>query len=543
MTRVPAWIVAAACATAALAAAKSIPPLAVVGGEAVSGEDLRQDFVRRHGGHAKFLGGASEVRSFLDQVIDRRLLLQEAYRLGLDELPAVRQASDETAMNRSLEWLVKQEIDDRAQPTEEEIRQAWETRTTTLWQVLQLAVADRDTALDLARQIAAGAEFETLVRERSIASSRIRGGMLPSIGWGSMTPEWEAAVFPLAAGETTAPFETAEGWQIVRVIEKKTVEKPAFDEARSRVESILKKRKLEQRRAAFSQELWKRYGARLADGLAVDPKTFAELARSAPKTALATWNGGALDLETFARGLDLAALAALPGGAGRTHLADLLRKTVNDALLRLEVAARRIEARPEIAAAAKAVREQLMESALYSDYLLRGVELQEAEVRAWYEAHRGDWVAPERRHVAHIVAATREAAEALRVRLDNGEPFEKVAAASSQDPQTAKAGGDLGWVTAKETPAEFAPVMQLAPGEVSAPLQSAFGWHLVKVLQIDAARQLAYEEVADRLRQQLLDRKRTEKRAEWIRRLRAATPIEIDSKAIEAFAKQTAASS
>lgn len=65
----------------------------------------------------------------------------------------------------------------------------------------------------------------------------------------------------------------------------------------------------------------------------------------------------------------------------------------------------------------------------------------------------------------------------------------------------------------------------------------------MKVLQIDAARQLAYEEVADRLRQQLLDRKRTEKRAEWIRRLRAATPIEIDSKAIEAFAKQTAASS
>ena len=218
-------------------------------------------------------------------------------------------------------------------------------------------------------------------------------------------------------------------------------------------------------------------------------------------------------------------------------------KTVNDALLRLEVAARRIEERPEVAAAAKAVREQLMENALYSDYLLRGVELQEAEVRAWYDAHRGDWVAPERRHVAHIVAATREAAEALRARLDNGEPFEKVAAASSQDPQTAKAGGDLGWVTAKETPAEFAPVMQLASGEVSAPLQSSFGWHLVKVLQVDPARQLAYEEVADRLRQQLLDRKRTEKRAEWIRRLRAATPIEIDSKAIEAFAKQTAASS
>ena len=531
---------AAFCVAPALATPSTSPTLAVVGEEAITGDELRDQFVRRHGGHTKFLGGVSEVRAFLDQVIDHRLLLQEAYRLGLDELPAIRSATDESAMNRALEWLLKREIDAKAKPTEAEIRLAWEERTATLWKVSQIVLPDREAALDVARQLAAGTDFDRLVHERSVGASRIRGGLLPSVGWGSLSPEWEAAVFPLAAGETTPPFETAEGWEIVRVIEKKTVDRPDFAAARERIAGILRKRKLETLRTAFSAQLWQKYGARLADGIEVSPRSFQELGTRAPATVVASWRGGSLDLQTFSRGLQLDALAALPESAGRAHLDDLLRKTVNDALARLEVRARRIADQPEIAAATRTFRERLMENALYSDYLLRGVELAEGEVRAWYESHRGDWVAPERRHVAHIVVATREEAEALRERLANGEPFEALAAAVSTDTQTARRGGDLGWVSAEQTPPDFAPVLGLETGAVSAPIQSSFGWHLIKVLEVEPSRQLHYEEVAETLHQQLLDRKRTEKRAEWIARLRAATPIEIRTKAIEAFVKQSA---
>ncbi len=533
-------VCAAFCAASLLAAPTTSPTLAVVGGEAITGDELRDQFVRRHGGHTKFLGGVSEVRAFLDQVIDHRLLLQEAYRLGLDELPAIHDATAEATMNRGLEWLVTHEIDAKARPTEAEIREAWEQRTTTLWQVSQIVLPDREAALDVARQLTAGADLDRLILERSIGASRIRGGLLPSIGWGSLSPEWEAAVFPLAVGETTVPFESAEGWEIVRVIEKKTVDKPSFDAARERIAGILRKRKLAALRAAFSAELWKKYGARLADDIDVSPRSYQKLGKRAPATVLARWRGGSLDVQTFSSGLDLDALAALPEFASSAHLADLLRKTVNDALARLEVAARNISDQPEVAAATKAFRERLMENALYSDYLLRGVELQESEARAWYETHRDDWVAPERRHVAHIVVATREQAEALLERLANGEAFEKLAAAESADTQTARRGGDLGWISAEQTPPDFEPVLSLAAGEVSAPLSSSFGWHLIKTIAVEPSRQQSYEEVADRLRQQLLDNKRTAKRAEWIERLRAATPIELRSKAIAAFAKQSA---
>ena len=58
------------------------PVLARVGDEPVTATQLEREFTDRHAGHARFLGGESEVREFLDKVIDRRLLLQEAYRLG-----------------------------------------------------------------------------------------------------------------------------------------------------------------------------------------------------------------------------------------------------------------------------------------------------------------------------------------------------------------------------------------------------------------------------------------------------------------------------
>jgi len=533
-------VLAALVAAPALAAPAASPALALVGGEEVTGEELKEQFVRRHGGHTKFLGGVSEVRAFLDQVIDRRLLLQEAYRLGLDELPAIRAASDEAAMNQALEWLILEEIDSKAAPTEAEIQSAWEQRTTTLWKVSQIVLPDREAADDVARQLAGGADFDLLVRERSIGASRVRGGVLPSVGWGTMSPEWEAAVFPLAAGETTKPFETQEGWEIVRVLEKRTVEKPEFAAARERITGILKRRKLDALRKSYSEQLWRKYGAHLSDSVDISPRAFVELGKGAPETVLATWRGGSLDYRTFARGLQLDALAALPERVGRAHLRELLDKTVNDALLRLEVVARHVLDQPEIVAAATSVREQLMENALYADYLLRGVEVGEPEARAWYAEHRADWVTLERRHVAHIVVKTREEAATLNERLANGEKFEALAAQSSADAQTAKRGGDLGWITAKQTPPGFEPVLALDKGEVSAPISSNFGWHLIKVLEIEPARQQSYEEVADTLKQQLLDRKRTAKRAEWIERLRAATPIELRPDAIAAFAEQAA---
>jgi parvulin-like peptidyl-prolyl isomerase len=535
---VPALVLLAAFAAHPLFAAGDDLVLARVGGEPVTASQIEAEFTSRHAGHAKFMGGPAEIREFLDKVIDQRLLVQEAYRLELDQVPAVRTRVDAYAENRAVQELIEREIKAKAKPTEAAIRAAWETHTTTLYQVLQIVVPSREEAEEVALLLAGGGEFTDLARERSTARTRLRGGMIPSVGWGTMSPEWERLVFALEDGQTSAPFESADGWEIVRLVGRRTVDKPGFEKARGRIATILEQRALAERRAAFSEELWTKYGARLSVGVEFAPAPLSALAKSAPGTVLATWRGGALDLATFATGLDLDSLAAQPERAGRAEIDRLVRLTVNDALARLEVSARDLTSVPEVARDTRRYEESLIEQVLYADHVLKGVEIGEAEIRAGYDAHPEELQAPERRRTSQIVVGTRAEAERLSARLVAGEEFAQLAREASLDVASAKDGGDLGWTPAGEIPSEFTEVLTLGVGETSGPIESKYGWHLMKVTGIEAAHPMSYEEGREKLRERLFERKKSEHRAEWVRQLRAATAIEIDETAIETLAAE-----
>ncbi len=97
-------------------------------------------------------------------------------------------------------------------------------------------------------------------------------------------------------------------------------------------------------------------------------------------------------------------------------------------------------------------------------------------------------------HAAHILLATRDGAEAARAAVVGGRDFAEVAREQSTDTATAPNGGDLGWfprgvmVNAFEEAAFALPV-----GEISQPVQTRFGWHIIKVLERDDARPLTEE--------------------------------------------------
>ncbi len=96
-------------------------------------------------------------------------------------------------------------------------------------------------------------------------------------------------------------------------------------------------------------------------------------------------------------------------------------------------------------------------------------------------------------HVRHILirpseirtkAEARELIHDLRGRIRNGADFAETARAFSDDTNSARNGGDLGWVGAGATVAEFERVMDnIVIGELSQPFQSPFGWHVLQVLE------------------------------------------------------------
>ncbi len=138
-------------------------------------------------------------------------------------------------------------------------------------------------------------------------------------------------------------------------------------------------------------------------------------------------------------------------------------------------------------------------------------------------------------HARHILivpnqvknnAVVKATLKRLRERIINGEPFAPIAKANSDDKGSAARGGDLGWLNPGTTVPEFQAVMdKLKPGEISQPVRSRYGWHIIQVL---ARRQHDDTQafLRNKIRKQIGERKTEEAVSNWLRRLRSEAYVE-----------------
>lgn len=152
-----------------------------------------------------------------------------------------------------------------------------------------------------------------------------------------------------------------------------------------------------------------------------------------------------------------------------------------------------------------------------------GTEVDEAALQALYDEQAEKFVTPEERHARHILiqlppdadAAAADSAlakaETVVARLDAGEAFEALAQELSDDPGSAANGGDLGFFGRGMMTPEFeAAVFELQPGEPSGPVKSAFGYHIIELLEIRESTATPLADVRDTLVEQLLKEARSE---------------------------------
>lgn len=157
------------------------------------------------------------------------------------------------------------------------------------------------------------------------------------------------------------------------------------------------------------------------------------------------------------------------------------------------------------------------------------------EAMSWYKQNRnklGDEV-----WVKHILirpsgasfTAERDANQKLtelRDRITAGEPFEKVARASSQDPESAANGGDLGWKMLAEMDPYFAGFVNnlRAVGQVSTPFKSSIGYHIVKLM---GRRPITFEKVERLIMFKLYNESMFEQFKKWVNRRKKESEIQI----------------
>lgn len=140
---------------------------------------------------------------------------------------------------------------------------------------------------------------------------------------------------------------------------------------------------------------------------------------------------------------------------------------------------------------------------------------------AWYASHTTDFAVPETFRAAHIFLGDHEKdpkddpnrepdIRRLYARLTSGTSFEQLAAEASDDERSKLRSGDLGWFSRSRMPEDFMTALTaLKPGEISPPVHTHLGWHIIKLIEKKPARIPAFKEVSHEVIEALRNQERT----------------------------------
>ncbi|HET7570441.1 MAG TPA: SurA N-terminal domain-containing protein [Gammaproteobacteria bacterium] len=152
---------------------------------------------------------------------------------------------------------------------------------------------------------------------------------------------------------------------------------------------------------------------------------------------------------------------------------------------------------------------------LDADKLAKNVPIKEAKLHELYQQQKQKFVQQAQRKAAHILIApngkgakadaqAKAKAESILKKLHNGADFAKLAKKYSEDPGSAKNGGDLGWVQKGEMVAPFEKALFSIKkvGDVVGPVKSQYGYHIIKLEGVRKPHQQKFAEVRDQLAQE-----------------------------------------
>ncbi|OAG27443.1 peptidylprolyl isomerase [Thermodesulfatator autotrophicus] len=201
-----------------------------------------------------------------------------------------------------------------------------------------------------------------------------------------------------------------------------------------------------------------------------------------------------------------------------------------------------LEKDPAVKRQIEEATKQILAQAYLEKEVLAKIKQQvtEEELKKYYEKNKAKFQEPEKVRARHIlievsqnaskeeVQKALEKAKKIRERLLKGEDFAKLAKKYSDDPGTKDKGGDLGFFTRGQMIKEFEEAaFSLKPGEISEPVRSPFGFHIIKVEEKKMSKEKPFEEVKEKVKEEYLNQKQKEALERALKELKAKYKVKI----------------
>jgi len=195
------------------------------------------------------------------------------------------------------------------------------------------------------------------------------------------------------------------------------------------------------------------------------------------------------------------------GQKGKGLKRAVINELVGSELAYQEATKKGFDKKADIITAAEIGRRKLVVNAFLADYMKKN-PVSDADKKAAYAQYKKELGTKEYK-AKHILVKTEAEAKAVLSELSKGGDFAKIAKSKSQDPGSKVKGGDLGWFSPAGMVKPFSDaVTSLKKGEMTkTPVQSQFGWHVIKLDDSRPLKAPSYDKVKNGLERKLQQQK------------------------------------
>lgn len=181
-----------------------------------------------------------------------------------------------------------------------------------------------------------------------------------------------------------------------------------------------------------------------------------------------------------------------------------MRELVLQVLLAQEGRRIKLDQDPVIQARLKVQTTSALARSVIQKYVEDESGIDDDAIRKHYDANKGDYVSTEKLTASHILVKTEDEAKAVLQELKTGKDFAELAKQKSTGP-SAPNGGSLGsFERGRMVPAFEKAAFAMQPGDISDPVKTQFGWHVIKVTERTSSKQRSFDESKKEIRQALV---------------------------------------
>jgi len=514
--------------------------VAVVNGEPLYFEDLERTLERMHEGASAAQRRAPDLDLMMFRLVNDTLLAQEARALGMDDEEPIPSRLAAKRESLAVARLEKEEIWNRAEPSDDEIEKTFADAYQTLT-FRSLTVHERERAEVLGKELGGGADFARLAKEHSVDPYAPREGLVEDLAKINMPLELAAVAFTLKPGEVEGPIATRIGWSIIRAESIAPADPGRLPELRPSVRALVRFRKAEALRDDLRARL------REAHPVSVDEAALLAVAvdhlpdgRLVPKVEHPDAVVARVGERTITAAELGVALRSRWAGVGNEEAASAARPIVLDRLVRAEVMTAEALARGygdalDVQRALHATQTQLLVSRYLRGVVAADVAVRPEEMKAYYEEHKEGFHRPPRLQLRQVTVESEEEARRLLELLKSGTDIAWLARRHSIDGFKG-AGGDRGWVVAGRNGGPFRDALfEARPGDVLGPEEAGEGFVVAQVGAREEQGVYAFDEVSGNVRKAVEAAKTQDAIHRFVQTLRSRSTIEIHQDVVAAM--------